>query len=525
MRNLHMPSSLVKIRALHLSTPASRISLAQPFALTQLLSRVRPPSPPALLPRRLAPWILPSTWCCLRYKRLPSCIFIAPRPSQSNLPPMASASPVGPLPPNEIPRRTSSIGLRHHQQRQSTSLVPIPPVAQTMPEDSWLASSRRPPAPIPASIRNPAGESARSAGSTAGGMQHIGEDLVNARKPAWSEWKENIIQGPYSYLHNHPGKDIRSQMISAFDAVLRVPPSSLEIITKVVGMLHTSSLLVDDVEDSSQLRRGVPCAHVIFGVAQTVNTANYVYFLALKELAKLRRGERAIEVYAEEMVNLHRGQGMDLFWRDSATCPEEDDYLEMVSNKTGGLFRLAIKLMQVESEEAAFALSPSNSGPSTPEEQEKQGARRHALIPLVNTMGLIFQILDDYQNLQSASYTTNKGLAEDLTEGKYSFPIIHAIRAEPSDRILSNILQQRPRDDEVKRYAVKHIERCGSFAYTRRVLEILHGRAMELVDQVDRVATAEAWREGERRKGDGVRAILEKLRVPAEPDDLVSGHA
>ena len=40
---------------------------------------------------------------------------------------------------------------------------------------------------------------------------------------------------------------------------------------------------------------------------------------------------------------------MDLFWRDTLTCPTEDDYLEMVANKTGGLFRLAVKLMQAES--------------------------------------------------------------------------------------------------------------------------------------------------------------------------------
>lgn len=40
---------------------------------------------------------------------------------------------------------------------------------------------------------------------------------------------------------------------------------------------------------------------------------------------------------------------MDLFWRDTLTCPTEEDYLEMVNNKTGGLFRLAVKLMQAES--------------------------------------------------------------------------------------------------------------------------------------------------------------------------------
>jgi geranylgeranyl diphosphate synthase, type III len=105
---------------------------------------------------------------------------------------------------------------------------------------------------------------------------------------------------------------------------------------------------VDDVEDSSLLRRGIPVAHSIFGTAQTINSANYVYFCALGELRKLK-SHIAIDIYTDELLNLHRGQGMDLFWRDTLTCPTEEDYLEMVGNKTGGLFRLAVKLMQAES--------------------------------------------------------------------------------------------------------------------------------------------------------------------------------
>ena len=66
-------------------------------------------------------------------------------------------------------------------------------------------------------------------------------------------------------------------------------------------------------------------------------------FLALQSLSQLRN-PNAMTIFTEELLNLHRGQGMDLFWRDTLTCPSEADYLEMVSNKTGGLFRLAIKL-------------------------------------------------------------------------------------------------------------------------------------------------------------------------------------
>lgn len=59
----------------------------------------------------------------------------------------------------------------------------------------------------------------------------------------WTDEKEQILLGPYEYLVQQPGKDIRKQMIAAFNAWLKVPEDSLVIITKVVTMLHTASLL------------------------------------------------------------------------------------------------------------------------------------------------------------------------------------------------------------------------------------------------------------------------------------------
>lgn len=314
----------------------------------------------------------------------------------------------------------------------------------------------------------------------------LGADLLRSPGDTWGVEKETILKGPFDYLESHPGKDIRSQLIAAFNAWLDVPAASLEIITRVVAMLHTSSLLIDDVEDNSQLRRGIPVAHSIFGTAQTINSANYVYFCALQELLTLHN-PAVIQIYTEELLNLHRGQGMDLFWRDTLTCPAEDDYLEMVGNKTGGLFRLAIKLMCAE--------SPSHN--SAPIE------RRADYVPLVNTIGLLFQILDDYRNLSDLTYTANKGLCEDLTEGKFSFPIIHAIRSDPTNLVLINILKQKTQDEEVKRYAVAYMERMGSFSYTRRVLRGLTKKALQQVEAVD----------AGRGRGEGMSSYLERLRV------------
>jgi geranylgeranyl diphosphate synthase type 3 len=107
---------------------------------------------------------------------------------------------------------------------------------------------------------------------------------------------------------------------------------------------------MDDVEDNSELRRGEPVAHTIYGVPQTINTANYVYFQAIQELLKLQHtssGDRGkgkgkedlIGLVTEELLNLHRGQGLDLFWRDSLVCPTEEEYVHMVLGSESSLQR------------------------------------------------------------------------------------------------------------------------------------------------------------------------------------------
>merc|ERR1711990_289537 len=203
------------------------------------------------------------------------------------------------------------------------------------------------------------------------------------------------------------------------------PSEKVKEIKEVIGSLHTASLMIDDIEDNSKLRRGVPVAHLIYGVPSTINTANYVYFQAMEQCYKLGN-TKAMEVFIGECLNLHRGQGQDIWKRDNFVAPTEEEYNQMVLDKTGGLFRLAVRLMQVFSE------------------NDK-----------------------DYINLVDFKYHKNKGLCEDITEGKFSYPIIHAIHSRPGDTRLINILKQRTEDVDVKKYAVSYMEETKSLEYTR----------------------------------------------------------
>ena len=99
-------------------------------------------------------------------------------------------------------------------------------------------------------------------------------------------------------------------------------------------------------------------------------------------------------------------------------CVETELAAFSLFSETGGLFRLAVGVMQVFSENT-------------------QSYR-----VLLDKLALYFQIRDDLLNLFDSDYHMNKSFCEDLTEGKFSFPVIHYIRSNPTDNRLSNILKQ-----------------------------------------------------------------------------------
>jgi len=218
---------------------------------------------------------------------------------------------------------------------------------------------------------------------------------------------EKLLQ-PFWYISQVPGKNIRAKLARAFNYWMKIPEDKLKQIEEIIQILHNASLLLDDIEDNSILRRGIPVAHSIYGVPSTINCGNYATFIALQYCLHLGKAE-ATQVFTEQILELHRGQGMEIYWRDNYTCPTEDEYFEMTKRKTGGLFMLAIRLMQLFSEN----------------EQD--------FTKLTGILGLYFQIQDDYLNLHSEDYMIHKSYCEDLSEGKFSFPVIHAIRSQPGD--------------------------------------------------------------------------------------------
>ena len=77
-----------------------------------------------------------------------------------------------------------------------------------------------------------------------------------------------------------------------------------------------------------------------------------------------------------------------------------------------------------------------------------------------------------------------KSYCEDLTEGKFSFPIIHSVKSFPDDTRLLNILRQKTEDVDVKKHAVQWMERTGSMTYTRDTLKVLHSEVTLEIEEL-----------------------------------------
>eukprot|EP00906_Rhabdomonas_costata_P028020 RCo039768 len=270
---------------------------------------------------------------------------------------------------------------------------------------------------------------------------------------------EDLMQ-PFKHIASVPGKSLRWMLIDAVNRWLQIPAVVVVTIKEIVDKLHSASVLIQDIEGHSRMRRGIPVAHSIYGIPSTLNCANLVYFLAFEQICKLGR-PAGVEAYRAEMELLHRGQGQDILWRDaSCEVPTEEEYKQVAVWKSGWIFRLALKLMLACSDVPI------------------SGAK---FMPMVDHFAVYFQIRDDYMNLTAPQYNEGKAYCEDITEGKYSFLVIHSIRSAYPDDKLVRILRQRTRNVSLLKYALELMKATRSFDYCKQVLDQHFLRVLEYV--------------------------------------------
>ncbi|KAK1985954.1 isoprenoid synthase domain-containing protein [Colletotrichum cereale] len=262
-----------------------------------------------------------------------------------------------------------------------------------------------------------------------------------------SKLDRTALDAPIEYVSTMPSKGVRSSLIDAMNQWYQVPSSQLAVVKSVIDQLHNSSLVLDDIQDDSPMRRGKTATHLIYGPAQSINSANFLFVRVVQEV-HATRNPALMDILLEELEDLHVGQSWDLYWKYNLRWPTEAEYFSMIDLKTGGLFRMLVRMMQ--------ALSPLKD-------------RDFVCDTLVSMVSRFFQVRDDYLNLNSREYSTQKGWCEDLDEGKFSYLIIHSIQTNPKirDRIMGFFRQRTgctgPMPSVGKVQIIEYLQEAGSF--------------------------------------------------------------
>jgi geranylgeranyl pyrophosphate synthase len=156
-------------------------------------------------------------------------------------------------------------------------------------------------------------------------------------------WNQALLDPAGEFLAR-PGKGLRAKIVRVgwlLGGGVGEPPDRL---AGVLELLHAGSLIVDDVEDSADARRGGPALHHLIGVPLAINTGSWMYFVALAELAEVE--PRALPLAVRTLVRCHQGQALDLA-STIATCDRTcvPALVETVTRlKTGALCRFAAEL-------------------------------------------------------------------------------------------------------------------------------------------------------------------------------------
>ncbi|TLD17916.1 uncharacterized protein PgNI_00691 [Pyricularia grisea] len=303
--------------------------------------------------------------------------------------------------------------------------------------------------------------------STTTSVSSVFDSVEDLAKPSIGR-AEEVIQAPIQYIQSMPSKGFRSALLDCYSRWLNVPAKEMESVKSVINCLHDSSLILDDIEDSSRLRRGFPSTHVVYGEGPAINSATYLYVQAVAAVHSL--DNRAImDVLLRQLQKLFLGQSLDLHWTANRRCPTKDEYLGMVSQKTGAFISMVAELM--------IAASDVDCPEKT----------RAIFAPFSHLSGLYYQVRDDYLNITSAEYADKKGFAEDLDEQKFSYMIVHLAHARPDLMVQVEGIFRSMRDGkaeivESKKYLVDLLHKSGAVDATKK---LLIGWQREIVREID----------------------------------------
>ena len=248
---------------------------------------------------------------------------------------------------------------------------------------------------------------------------------VDQRMVSHSSGYHPDLMAALDHLMSAGGKRIRPIITLLMGIMLGAEEDKLISLGASIELLHTATLVHDDLIDSALLRRGNPTLNSHWTPAATVLTGDYIFAQAARLAAEIGSTE-AMSLFAETLSIIVNGELSQLFGKSE--IPSREDYYYRIYEKTGSLFALSAR--------AAAMISPADRKYIKPAETYGK------------ELGKAFQIVDDVLDFTGDQERVGKPIGSDLRQGIPTLPAIYYGEQHPDDKILLACLDGTAREEE-----------------------------------------------------------------------------
>ncbi len=265
------------------------------------------------------------------------------------------------------------------------------------------------------------------------------------------------LYNPMKYALSAHGKRIRPILVFLVGKGLGAEHSRLIPAALAVEILHTFTLVHDDIMDNDTYRRGVPTVHVKWGLNTAILTGDGLMSLAFKTLMQTESPnvpQMGVE-FSKAMLEICEGQSLDMEFEERDNV-DSKEYLEMVGKKTGRLLGLSCQL----------GAMVADSDKKVVDEMFFFGQE----------LGKAFQVQDDLLEITSDEQKMGKSLGTDIFAGKKTYPMIEAISSMTDEEMKKFIsfLQGNANNRET---ILHEFQKRGCIEKSRNLINILLNRA------------------------------------------------
>jgi octaprenyl-diphosphate synthase len=243
------------------------------------------------------------------------------------------------------------------------------------------------------------------------------------------------------YLRAGGGKRIRPALLLLSAKLLNYQGRGTVRLGAVVEIIHTATLVHDDIIDEAMTRRGRPAANTQWGNSKCVLAGDWLYMQAFK-IALQERNFRILDTLIELTQQMVEGELLQM--EKLGKLITLDEHFDLIFRKTACLFSVCMRLGAI-------------LGGATPEQESALGRYGHDL-------GMAFQIVDDVLDLTASEDVLGKPVASDLREGKVTMAVIHTLeRCTAAERCkVEKILKDRAFNGVTHADILEILQRYGS---------------------------------------------------------------